>query len=226
MSGGRENQNNPSFEDVIQTLFRRFSCEEIQTVHPGRIVEYNPKTQEADVELNVIRNYVNGKPLKLPIVASVPVIHPRTTTSMIKLPVSIGDSVLLMFSKSSLDSFLATGSSAVYSSGSQFLLKDAIAIPGLFPFSQPNNSGAPDDLEIINKTQKIVIKASGDIELGTTGLKKLITETAQDIINDHGHDYIVQGAPFITGTPVKGIAPTTVPTPIPDTALTLRTKAE
>jgi hypothetical protein len=214
MSGGRENQNNPTFEDVIATLFRRFSCEEIQTVHPGKIVRYNPKTQEADVELTVVRNYTNGDEVRLPIATSVPVVQYRTTTAMIKLPVSIGDRVLVIFSKSSLDSFLSTGSSAKYSAGSQFQLSDGIAIPGLFPFSEPNSSGEPDDLEIINRSQKITIKSSGDIEIGGVDLKKLVTEEFVAEFEGHSHNYFgVPTGAFSTSTPVKavGVTPATPP---------------
>jgi hypothetical protein len=145
---------------------------------------------------------------------------------MIKLPVGVGSRVLVIFSKSSLDSFLATGSKAEYSAGNQFQLSDGIALPGLFPFSEPNNTGDDNDLEIINNDQKIIIKESGDIELGTSSLKRMITETAVDIINDHGHDYVVSGSPFVTGTPVIGIPPTTIPTPILDSDLTQKTKAQ
>ena len=214
MSGRRENQNNPTFQDVVTTLMRRFACEEIQTAHPGKIVEYNPTTQEADIELTVIRNYVDGTVIDLPILTSVPVIQYRTSTSIIKLPVNIGDRVLVIFSKSSMDSFLATGSKAEYSSGKQFLLSDGVAIPGLFPFSEPNITGNPDDLEIINHDQKITVKKNGDIEIGSSNLKNLITDAFKKEYESHTHNYfgVATGA-FTTSTPVKtiGTTPATPP---------------
>lgn len=216
MSGGRENQNSPTFEDIISTLFRRFACEEIQTAHPGKIVEYNHKTQEADVELQVIRNYIDGSFLKLPIVTSVPVMQYRTSAAMIKLPVNIGDRVLVLYSKSSLDAYLATGSESTYSSGKQFLLSDGIAIPGLFPFSEPNNTGNERDLEIINNDQKITIKENGDIEIGADSLKKIVTEDIISAFNSHTHTGITVGA-GVSGVPSV---------PLNETILTTKTKAE
>lgn len=226
MSGGRENQNRPSFEDVISTLFRRFACEEVQTAHPGKIIEYNAQTQEADIELFVTRNYIDGTNIDMPIVSSVPVMQYRTSSAMVKLPINEGDGVLVIFSKSSLDSFLATGSRATYSAGRQFVLSDAIALPGLFPFSDPNTTENDNDLEIINNSQKITIKENGDIEIGGSNLRKLITETAKDIFNNHGHDYVAGRDTLITGTPVAGVPPVTTPTPILDSDLTTKTKAE
>lgn len=56
--------------------------------------------------------------------------------------------------------------------------------------------------------------------LGSSGLKKLIDERAADIFNNHGHVYLLSGAPTTTSKPVAdGIAVPATPT-IPPTVST------
>lgn len=178
-----ENQDNPTFEHVYMTLFRRMACEELNTVYPAVIESYDYKTQKADVSLMVKRTYKDGADLKYPVVSDVPVVMPRTQTSMIKLPIKKGDTVLVLFSKSSLDEWLLGAKESTVSVQSQFKMSDAVAICGLFPFGEGAQAEDEDSLEIMNAGQKIIIRSDGDIELGSGTLKSLATSSFVTDVN-------------------------------------------
>jgi len=66
-------------------------------------------------------------------------------------------------------------------------------------------------IEIEAPNQKVTIKASGDIEIGNSNLKKLVNEEFQDLFNNHAHNYTA-------GTLVAGPYPVTAaPAPPPPT---------
>lgn len=79
---------------------------------------------------------------------------------------------------------------------------------------------------VYNAHDMIIKLKDGTIEVGENTFKKLINESFQSLFNNHGHDYISPSGPAISGTPVQGIAPTSVPTSITDSEMTSILKAE
>jgi phage gp45-like len=79
---------------------------------------------------------------------------------------------------------------------------------------------------VYNAFSEIVKLKDGTIEIGQSAFVKLITEAFQSVFNNHGHDYVAPGGPAISGTPVQGIAPVSVPTPITNSEMTTVLKAE
>jgi phage baseplate assembly protein V len=77
-------------------------------------------------------------------------------------------------------------------------------------------------IEINAVSEKVTIKASGDIEIGNTQLKTLVNESFKSIFDNHVHNVSVAGTPAaqtgITSSPVAaaGTAPIAVP-PTPTT---------
>jgi len=65
-----------------------------------------------------------------------------------------------------------------------------------------------DGIAIEAPNQKVTVKASGDIEIGNTGLKKLVNEQFQAMYNNHVHNFntvVGVGSPVIgvTGKPAS-----------------------
>jgi hypothetical protein len=182
-----DNVDKVSFLETFTTLFRRLSCEEINTSFPAVIEAYDYKTQRADVRIMSQRVYSDGSTIPMPVISSVPVMMPRTASAMIKMPVAVGDTVLVIVSKASLDEWVNGGEKAQIRPSQQFRLMDAVAIVGLFPFSNENDASDDDSLEIINSGQKIVVKKNGDIEIGGSNLKEVVTADILSILTSHVH---------------------------------------
>jgi hypothetical protein len=125
-------------------------------------------------------------------ILGVPLIYPSSSTAAITFPVNVGDTVLLVFAQRSIDSFKAgDGNVSTPEDFRDFDIRDAIAIPGLFPFKNSINNPAKrnlahntTDVVVVNNIgtaseAEIRIKQSGEIKL-TSGLKVIIdTPTAE-----------------------------------------------
>lgn len=82
----------------------------------------------------------DGVGTEWPTILSVPVIFPSSNTTAITFPIDKGDGVLLVFSQQGLDVFKSgDGSFASPSDLRMFDRRDAVAIPGLWPFSKSKN---------------------------------------------------------------------------------------
>jgi hypothetical protein len=71
----------------------------------------------------------------LPIVVDVPVLMPAAGGIRIRLPIQVGDAVLLVFASSSLDRWLLHGGVTDPGDDRRHDLSDAVALPGLFDFA-------------------------------------------------------------------------------------------
>ncbi len=75
-----------------------------------------------------------------PVLLHVPLIYPSSSTSAVTFPVHPGDTVMLVFSQAGTDVFKSgDGTAQPPSDNRRFSIRDAIAIPGLFPFGSAIN---------------------------------------------------------------------------------------
>ena len=75
-----------------------------------------------------------------PIILHVPLIYPSSSTSAVTFPMHPGDTVMLVFSQSGTDVFKSgDGTIQPPSDYRRFNIRDAVAIPGLFPFGSAIN---------------------------------------------------------------------------------------
>jgi hypothetical protein len=184
----------------------------VHTCMPGKIISYDPTKQKASVKPLLKRTYIDGQEMPFPVITEVPIVFPRAGSAGLILPVNPGDFVLLLFSERTMDQWLSKGTEATTLVERQFSINDAIAIPGLFPFTESGISTGNADVELVFNNQKIIIKANGNIELGVGTLRALIDERIQAAFNGHGHEYVSPGGPAITSTPTNdGIPPLIIP---------------
>lgn len=217
----------------------------IHTAFPGIVETYDYATAKASIKPVVGRRYADGAEIDMPIIPSVPVVWLRTSAGSISFPLSRGDGVLVICAERSIDDFLsaAAGATVIPEDGRKFDLSDAIAIPGLYPFGVTTLIDNATDFQIkfkeksifirdngdveIDAGNKIIVRDNGDIEVGGSDLKKLVNDEFKTLFNNHGHDYLGDyGAAAVTGCPVNGITATSPPTPITDTHLTSKVKAQ
>lgn len=130
----------PEPEELLRAAVSYF-LRDVHTAMPARIEEYFPDEQKVDVKPLIQRRVVgeDGQEFleELPIIPDVPVCFPRTANFFLTFPLVAGDLVLLVFAERSLDNWLAgTGEDTDPDEFRMHDLSDAVAMPGLYPFSQ------------------------------------------------------------------------------------------
>ena len=128
----------------------------------------------------------------LPIVTDVPLVFPGAGAYRITFPVSVGDTVLLVFASSSLDRWLELGGEVDPADDRSSALSDAIAIPGLRDFKNADSA----------HTSAVVIESDGDdILLGSQSAGDDVarrSDLAAAITAINGHTHGVVPGPGIT----------------------------
>lgn len=180
---------------------------------PARVESYDSSEQSIDAKPLIKRGYLSEGQTRatesLPIITSVPVVFPGAGDYSITFPIAKGDTVLLIFSQFSLDKWLNSGGEVDPDDDRRFHISDAIAIPGLRPFSAPvSNPG----------TSAMTLTAS-EIRLGSNDASELLAlksdlENLKTWLDTHIHPDPSSGS---TGAPT-----TTSPSP----AGTTKVKAE
>jgi hypothetical protein len=185
------------------------------------------------VQPTIQQRTTDGEVFDYPKIVSVPVVFPRSRYFSLTYPIEKDDTVLLVFTERSMDRWLRSGGTVDPRDPRRHDLTDAVAIPGLYPFSEGTKVKEPSSVEIQYKEASITIKANGDIEIsGGDAVKKLVTEAFKDVFDKHAHNYVgapsgtfYTTTPFILTTPPPP-PPLTTPAVITDAELTGKVKAE
>jgi hypothetical protein len=167
----------------------------IHTALPAQIEKYDYATQKADVKPLIKKKYKDGTISEMPVITNVPVIWPRSASASLTFPLNRGDGVLLVFSERSIDTWLSKGGQSEPGDPRKFDLSDAVAIPGLYPFTQGGYAENNTDALLIYKSSKIRIKGSGEIEIESSADFKINASGKVDISGS--------GAVDIDGSSVK-----------------------
>ncbi len=130
----------PGLNDVIRAAVES-AVADIHVAIPARVervdlakglVDATPLVKEVGEDAEGARL---AKPF--PVITNVPIVFPGAGGMRITFPVAAGDVVLLIFSERSLDKWLSQGGEVDPIDPRRHHLSDAIAIPGLRPFSAP-----------------------------------------------------------------------------------------
>ena len=168
---------------------------EVHTSFPGEITRVNN-----DGSVNVKPLFVQGE--RFPEIPNLALSFPQTRTTGLQFKVVAGDFCTVLVSERSLDEWLSgDGEEVETDSDERFSLVDAIAIPGILPFSQQNILPEDVGLSLRHGENSIIIKDNGDIKIGGGNLRKLVTESFQSKYNEHTHTDSVGGT---TTSPVVG----------------------
>lgn len=166
-----------SLEAALVSFFN-YQMADVYTALPAKIV----RVQDADKYIVDAQPLINLKGFDdtdspRPIVMGVPVVMPATAKSMVRLPIAEGDIVLLVYSQRDTDVFKSgDGSAQPPGSFRVFDKRDAIAIPGLFPFSlNPNSSRTLDSASTdLSLTHNIGLPTEVTIRLTEAGEIKVL----------------------------------------------------
>lgn len=168
---------NITLENVLYNAFQHYT-NNLYTAIPCIVltVYNNLEDQKVDVQPCVNQKTYEGDSTEHPPILGVPVVFPASSTSAFTFPINKGDTVLCVFSSKSTDVFKSgSGYPSDPNDFRRFDKRDAVAIPGLFPFQAAVNN--PKKRTFSHSTQDAVLvhnigtgsecevrlKANGDI---------------------------------------------------------------
>lgn len=130
-----------TLESALNSFFE-YRMRSVMTAIPAVIVGVD-NLEEQRVDVTPVINAVfpdNSAEVGYPAIFSVPLIFPASSTSAFTFPINQGDTVLLVFSQKAMDVFKGgDGLPAAPNDYRVFDKRDAIAIPGLWPFQNAIN---------------------------------------------------------------------------------------
>lgn len=189
---------------------------DIHTALPAQIVKYDYQKQKAQVQPLLSKRYTgnlideNTNIQQLPLINNVPVIFPRAGGASLNFPVDEGDTCLLVFMERSIDTWKSTGGIVAPTDPRKFDLSDAVAIMGLFPFTEESSAENNEDLSLSFKGSKISIKPDGSIQIKTSNTVAIGTLSVEVL------EVISQTLGFLSSlTAIPPIPPGGIPAPSP-----------
>lgn len=211
------------FVDAIKSLFWSELSGKVHTALPGRVESYDKVNVRVEVTPLISKRFADDGVLDYGRIVDVPVMFPRTKNFHLSYPLESGDGVLLIFSERSLETFLkGVGKPLAPNDTRKFSVTDAIAYPGLFPFSEGAKISSGSEMELVFKGTKITsdgtdlsleaknLKIKGDVDI--TGDLKADELTIKGPLVDldlSDHVHVAQGPT----SPTTG--PQAPPVPIP-----------
>lgn len=129
-------------DEVIQTQFQ-INMAEVYTAIPCVVISVhgNFSQQRVDVRPAINDLYKDQTSIEQAPILSVPVLLPGTRQSLVSFPIKVGDTVMCIFSQRSMDNFkIGNGQPGAPNDLRKFSDQDAVAIPGLSPFSRSVNN--------------------------------------------------------------------------------------
>lgn len=153
----------------------------IRVALPARVETYDAATQQVSVQPLIQDGYTDEsgerQAERLPVIPHVPVVFPGAGGFRVTFPIAVGDTVLVVFSSSSLDQWLALGGEVDPKDDRRHDLSDAIAIPGLRDFAHALSS-APTSTMSIGKDGGPTIEIGADIQAGGSSELALNSDVA------------------------------------------------
>ena len=156
-----------------------YQLNNVHTALPAAIVSYDYVKQRAAVQPLLNKVWGNGTTTPMPIIENVPVIFPRAGGASLTFPVASGDTCLLVFIERSTDLWKSVGGQVDPDDPRKFNLSDAVAIPGLFPFSETSEAINSTDVLLTYAGSSITIKESGDVVINTSGTVAIGNSTTE-----------------------------------------------
>jgi len=161
----------------LLAAIRRLSTE-MSVSLPGRVERYDYNTQKAEVKPLINRQYADGTVDEMPVIASVPVVFPRSGGASLTMPVKRGDGVLLVFADRSIDTWLERGGQVTPDDRRQHALSDCVAVVGLYSFADASPAENNDDVLLQYNGSQVRLKPGGNVEIESAST---VTVTTGDV---------------------------------------------
>ena len=200
----------PSFRQAIDKIVRTHLLE-TNVCMPGIVRAYDHTKRRATIQPTINRQLLDGSIQDYPPIVGVPVHMPSGNGFTISLPIKVGDTVTLLFSQKSIEQWKKslTGDRVDPNDARRNDLTDAIAIPGLHPFSMsPNLDIEGTDTDLVLKNGSALIRMQPD---GTIMLNGVTITPAGDVLSATGVSLTTHVHTYVDHDP-------STPTPLPTTA--------
>lgn len=161
----------------------------IHTAMPATFINFDESDRSATVQPSINKNYMDGTTARLPVIHKVPVMFPFGGGSSVTFPINPGDYCLLIICERSLEEWKRLGIDEKPIDRRKFNLSDAVAIPGLVPFTetmQPIGSNfsirygdssititQSGEIQINSGNQIVSVTAGGDVNISSSGTIRL-----------------------------------------------------
>lgn len=173
----------------------------VHTSIPAYVLQYNSAEGRVDVKPLVSMQDDLGNVQERSTLLGVPVQMPGSSTSIVNIPIKQGDIVLLVFSMRGLDAFKGgDGTPAAPTDFRMFDKRDAIAIPGVFPFElHPNQRRVlPFNPDALSLTANIGTEKESTVELSEIGVR---TQVGNSILSVTPAGVNIVGLLTVNGVP-------------------------
>lgn len=197
----------------------------MKTAIPATVLAYNPALQTVTAKPSISGRYQDPDtglliPFPLPAVANVPVAFPSSAGFAITWPLVPGDPVFLVIADRSIDEWKSSGAPEnVPLDTRRFDLTDAIAIPGLRPFTRPIPATGWSPTAMV--LEGVDIRLGSSAALSPVALAPLVSSVLSALqawLATHTHSGVT------TGTGASG--PPVGPPPVPGSVAAVKVKAE
>ncbi len=158
----------PTLEQVLALAVSE-QLGETYTAMPAVVESYDPAKQTITARPALRRKYADGSVVERPLIPNVPVAFPRGGGASMTFPLKKGDSVFLIFSMRSLDVWKTKGGVVDPQDPRKFNVTDAIAIPGVYPGSQPAPRASSANLRIEIGESEIEMQPGAKFKIGKIG---------------------------------------------------------
>jgi hypothetical protein len=182
----------------------------MRTCFPAKVVKVNVPEGWCNVQPSSVRTYSDGTTVEPPVINKVPIASYRAGSAFISLPLKVGDWVLVVCSERDIDLWKTKGGIQTPRENRMHHISDAIAYPGVYPFSEPPTGASADDIVIKNGSSKLTVKPT-EIELWGSGdavaLASLVLARLNQIksaFDSHTHTGVTSGG-STSGPPASGI---------------------
>lgn len=157
----------PSLHKAIKdTIESRLT--DLNVCLPGKVVKVDVSAGKCDVQPLIKRKFGDGTIVDLPVITNVPIANYRAGKAAVYLPLHVGDMVQLTFAQRSLDIWLSKGGTVDPKDPRKHHISDAIAYPGVYPFSDPPSGADANNIVIKNDQAVLTVLPSGKFKIANS----------------------------------------------------------
>ena len=169
-----------AFTLIIEELFKS----KVNTILPAIVTAFDGKNR-ITAQPVITRKYKGHDPKPLPPIKDVPVLYPGAGEYWLTFPVEVDSWVMLLCSQRSIEAWKdSDGSVGDASNARKFSMSDAVAIPGLLPFSSAFDVGS--GIQLRNKSGSVKITIEDDtIEIENESGAISLSDNGKVDINGH-----------------------------------------
>lgn len=164
----------PDFEDMLNVSERKLVLE-LNCVKIGTIQSYNASNRTAHIQIVFQSQLKDGTFVNYPLLVDCPVVTIQGGGFSLQLPISQGDTCLVLFADRNIDAWFAGGQSQPPTDGSAHAIGDAIAIVGL-------NWANDQSIAPMSTSEARLADKSGNTKFGISNGKLTIQNSSQDLL--------------------------------------------